>query len=85
MKVFKQLFSKWTPDRYVRLALGLIVGIIYVFDGQSIYLLFSVFFLVQAALNMGCGCAANNCATDVPKETKTTYHFEELNKTKNNV
>ena len=85
MKVFKQLFSNWSPSRYLRLVLGIGIGLIYVFDGQGIYLLFSVFLLVQAVMNIGCGCASSNCATDVPEEKKTSYHFEKLNKTNNDV
>ena len=78
MKLIKNLFSGWTPDRFLRLALGIIIGIIYVLDGQAVYLLFAVFLLVQAFLNMGCGCATSNCATASGKDKKTEYEFEKI-------
>lgn len=84
--MLKQLFSNWNAARYLRLSLGIIFGIVYALDGQGVYLLFSVFFLVQAALNMGCGCSTGNCATDVKKGDKeTSYQFEKLNTNKKDV
>ncbi|MHB9056955.1 MAG: hypothetical protein ACYC2P_12520 [Paludibacteraceae bacterium] len=85
MKIFKQLFSNWDAGRYLKLVLGIILGVVYAFDGQGFYLLFSVFFLVQAVLNMGCGCSTGNCATTVSKNQKTDYHFENLNTNKKDV
>lgn len=85
MKLLKILFSNWTPARFLRLALGVIAGIVYAFDGQGIYLLFSVFLLVQAVLNMCCGCAADNCTADVKKGKKTSFDFEKLNTIKKDV
>ena len=85
MKLIKNLFSGWTPDRFLRLALGIIIGIIYVLDGQAVYLLFAVFLLVQAFLNMGCRCATSNCATSSRKDKKTEYEFEKIKTTRTDV
>ncbi len=85
MGKIKNLFSKWTSNRLLRLTLGIIIGIAYVSDGQLIYLLFSVFFLVQAVLNMGCGCANSGCPTPGENDKKTTYEFEKINTKKSDV
>ena len=43
------------------------------------------FLLVQAFLNMGCGCATSNCATASGKDKKTEYEFEKIKTTKTDV
>ncbi len=85
MRKIKQYFSKWDTARYMRLALGIIFGLAYAFDGQGFYLGLAVFFLVQAIMNIGCGCASGNCATDVKKNKETTFQFEKLNTNKKDV
>ena len=79
MKKLKQYFGKWSASRLLRLALGVIFALAYIFEGQAFYLLFAIFLLVQAVMNVGCGCATSNCET-ASSETKTTnYDFEKLN------
>ncbi|MFV0390945.1 MAG: hypothetical protein ACK5KP_03545 [Paludibacteraceae bacterium] len=79
MKRIKQIFTNWGASRYLRLALGIIFGLAYAFDGQGVYLLFAVFFLVQAAMNIGCGCMSNSCATNTKENKESNYDFEPLN------
>lgn len=85
MNRIKRYFSTWDSARYLRLILGIIFGLAYVFDGQGFYLLLGVFFLVQAAMNIGCGCSTGNCNTDIKKDKETQFHFEKLNSDKKNV
>ena len=83
MRKIKRYFSTWNTARYLRLILGIIFGLAYVFDGQGFYLLLTVFFLVQAVMNIGFGCASGNCTTDNKKETE--FQFEKLNTNKDDV
>ncbi|NLO71657.1 MAG: hypothetical protein GX102_12095 [Porphyromonadaceae bacterium] len=68
MKRIKNYFRTWDSARYLRLILGTIFGLAYAFDGQTFYLLFSIFFLVQAIMNIGCGCAGNSSCAVEPKK-----------------
>lgn len=80
MKLIKRFLSGWDIGRLLKLVLGVVFGLGYVFDGQAFYLLFAVFFLVQAALNIGCGCATGGCNTESAKKDKTvSYQFDDLN------
>lgn len=85
MKRIKNYFANWDAARYLRLALGIIFGLAYAFDGQVVYMMFSVFLLVQAVMNIGCGCSTGNCATDVKKDKEASFQFEKLNTNKKNV
>lgn len=85
MKRIKNYFANWDAARYLRLVLGIIFGFAYAFDGQVIYLMFSVFLLVQAVMNIGCGCSTVNCSTNVNSKKETTYQIEKLNTNKNDV
>lgn len=79
MKKLREYFGKWNASRLLRLVLGVIFALAYIFEGQAFYLLLAIFLLVQAVMNVGCGCATSNCET-ASSETKTTnYDFEKLN------
>lgn len=79
MNNIKQYLKKWDASRWLRLVLGVIFGLAYVFDGQGFYLLFAVFFLVQAVLNIGCGCMSGSCTTNTKEKEETARYFEKLN------
>lgn len=85
MRKIKQYFATWDSSRYLKLILGIIFGLAYAFDGQGFYMLLAVFFLVQAVMNIGCGCATGNCATDIKKDKETSFQFEKLNTNKKDV
>lgn len=78
MSRIKQYFSVWDSARYLRLILGIIFGTAYAFDGQSFYLLLGTFFLVQAVMNIGCGCGTANCTTEFKKEKESALQIEKL-------
>lgn len=71
MRKIKNYFRMWDSARYLRLILGIIFGLAYAFDGQTFYLLFAIFFLVQAVMNIGCGCAGGSCAVEPKKKVET--------------
>lgn len=79
MKQIKNYFASWDTVRCVKLGLGLILTLIYAFEGLGIYLIFSVFLIVQAVMNFGCGCCVGNCGTNVDSKQNTLYQIEELN------
>lgn len=85
MNRIKQIFSNWDISRYFRLALGVISGLAYISDGQGLYLLFSVFFLVQAVMNIGCGCTSNSCATNLKEAKGNHTDVESINTDRKNV
>ncbi len=80
MKRLKDFFKKWDISRYLRLIIGLVLGMAYLAEGETLYLGISVFFLVQAVMNIGCG---TNCATGVTQEKTTSYNIEKYNKNNN--
>ncbi|NLI72705.1 MAG: hypothetical protein GX361_08265 [Bacteroidales bacterium] len=85
MNRIKQYFSTWDLSRWLRLILGIIFGLAYAFEGQGFYLLLGVFFLVQAVMNIGCGCSTVNCVSDIKKDKETNFEFKKLNTTKKDV
>jgi VanZ family protein len=54
------LFKNWHWMRYFRLALALMLFAQAYETQQWFYLLFGLFFLMQALLNLGCGAAGCN-------------------------
>ncbi len=84
MKLLKGLFTNWNSSRLLRLVLGIIFMIAYIVDGQGLFMLLSVFMLVQAVMNIGCGCVANNCDTTLKSPETSKYQFEELESDKKN-
>lgn len=85
MKRIKTYFAAWDATRYMKLVLGLIFGLGYAFEGHGIYLMFSVFLLVQAVMNIGCGCTTGNCSTNLNSKQETSYKIEKLNTDKKDV
>ncbi len=79
MKRIKNYFAAWDVLRCVKLGLGLILTLLYAFEGLGIYLIFSVFLIVQAVMNIGCGCCAGSCSTNINSKQETPYKIEELN------
>lgn len=79
-KLSDLLLKNWDASRLMRLVLGIVLAIAYVAEGQGIYLGLSIFLLVQAIMNIGCGCAGSNCQTGNSMSTKSTdYEIHELN------
>ncbi len=85
MKRIKNYFATWDTMRIVKLVLGLILTLLYAFEGLDIYLIFSVFLIVQAVLNFGCGCSTGNCSTNVNSKQETSYKIDKLNTDKKDV
>lgn len=78
MKQLKEYFVVWDFARWFKLILAVILGVAYIFGSGNIFLFGSLFFAVQALLNMGCGCATGNCSTSVKKDEKqVSYDIEE--------
>ncbi|MFM9984397.1 MAG: hypothetical protein ACKVOK_04145 [Flavobacteriales bacterium] len=78
--MIQTLLTGWTFMRWIRLAIGVFIGIqaIRMHDGVSG--MFAAFFLFQAVTNTGC-CGSSGCATPSPRETKSTVddvQFEEV-------
>ncbi len=83
MKQLKDYFRMWDFARWFKLTLAVALGLAYVFGSGSIYLFGSLFFGVQAILNVGCGCATGNCTTSVKKDDRqVSYDIEEYKPTK---
>jgi hypothetical protein len=67
METIKEiLFTNWNFVRWVRLGLGIIVGILAIQMQDGLLGLLAAFFLFQSFTNSGC-CAYNSCP--VPKST----------------
>lgn len=76
MEIIKQtLFTNWNFMRWVRLGLGLIIGIQAIQNHEPVLGLLSAFLLFQAITNTGC-CGSNGCA--VPSSKKATHKHEEI-------
>lgn len=76
METIKQtLFTNWNFMRWVRLGLGLIIGIQAIQNHEPVLGLLSAFLLFQAITNTGC-CGSNGCA--VPRSKKATHKHEEI-------
>lgn len=74
MKSIKSYLKQWRGQRLFRLAIGLLLSVVYLLNGQNIYLAFAVFFFIQAIFNIGCcGCATGRSCEIRPQEDKKTY------------
>jgi len=75
------LFTGWHFMRWLRLALGFIIGISAFQIHDSISGFVAAFFLLQAATNIGC-CGAGGCSTTTPsknnEDTTTAIEYEEV-------
>ncbi len=74
------LFSGWHFMRWIRLALGLVIGISAFQTHDSISGFIAAFFLFQAVTKTGC-CGVNGCATTntISKEdTASEIEYEEV-------
>jgi hypothetical protein len=76
METIKQtLFTNWHFMRWLRLGLGLVIGIQAIQNHEPVLGLLSAFLLFQAVTNTGC-CGANGCA--VPTSKKPSHKQEEI-------
>jgi hypothetical protein len=86
MGMIKKYFLSWDFARIIKLVFGVLMVIGYFSTKENIYLFGAVFFIVQAAFNIG--CPGGSCATNVPKKSeKPVMKFEkyEPNKAKRDV
>jgi hypothetical protein len=75
-----KLFTGWNFMRWLRLALGVIIGISAIQTHDSISGFVAAFFLFQAVTNIGC-CGAAGCAntnTSSKEGTASEIEFEEV-------
>jgi len=58
------LFSNWYAMRWIRLGLAIFFLVAYftIQEGDHVALFASIFFGVQALLNVGCCCNGNSCS-----------------------
>ncbi len=76
METIKQiLFTNWNFIRWVKLGLGLVVGIQSIQNHEPVLGFLSAFLLFQAIINTGC-CGAGACA--VSKTKNTSEKIEEV-------
>ena len=84
--MIKKYFLSWDLARIIKLVFGALMLIGYFSTKENIYLFGAVFFIVQAAFNIG--CPGGSCATNVPKKNeKQEMKFDkyEPNKAKTDV
>ena len=78
MERIKQYFKEWDFARYFKLGIAVLLALAYLFGRETFYLAGSIFFFVQALLNVGCGCSQGTCRTkSKEKITKTAYEIEQ--------
>jgi len=65
IKRIKVYFKNWDTARIIKMVAGIVFLTGYFWTKESIYLFGSLFFVVQALLNIG--CPGGSCATDIPK------------------
>lgn len=75
------LFTGWHFMRWLRLVLGIVIGISAFQTHDSVSGFVAAFFLFQAVTNIGC-CGASGCATtnvsEKHNETATEIEYEEI-------
>jgi hypothetical protein len=78
--VKETLLTGWNFMRWLRLALGLFIGIDAIQMHQPISGLIAAFFIYQAVTNTGC-CGVSNCAAPTVKNNSNTIEeieYEEI-------
>ncbi len=73
----RELLKNWDFMRFVRLILGLVIGINGIYSKDYVLLMFSAFFLFQAILNISC-CGAQGCGTSNDKTQKKGLYENEV-------
>lgn len=72
----RQYIKKWSRQRLFSLTLGLLLSVVYIANGQNIYLAFAVFLFVRAIFNIGCCGCAGACEQPTDENGKKTTNFE---------
>lgn len=77
----KELFRNWSGMRIFRLVVGLALSIYVIISKDYAFLLFGLFFLIQAILNASC-CGVQRCDTKKPEKEVGIYEnqIKPLNK-----
>ena len=65
----ERLLTNWNFMRWIRLLIGIYIGIEAIRTQEIISGFFAVFFLFQAFTNTGC-CGANSCTVPLPKNKR---------------
>ena len=63
----ERLLANWNFMRWLRLLIGIYIGIEAIRTQEMMSGFFAAFFLFQAFTNTGC-CGANGCAVPLPKK-----------------
>lgn len=71
-----KLFKNWTISRYIRLIIGVAIGVYAVISGYYLLLAFAILFFFQAIANMSCCCCGTGNCSSSNDSSKSLYQDE---------